>query len=206
MKIHDISMEISREMQVYKNQEIKRPVFKTDSDYIKGHHYESSISLSLHTGTHIDAPLHMIENGGFIDSYALETFITKCKVVDMTHVTDGISYDDLKDKNIKPGDFILFKTRNSFEDNFNADFIYLKDDGAKYLAELPIKGVGTDGLGIERAQPNHETHKYLLRKNIPIMEGVRLKDVNEGEYQLIALPIKIKGVEASFTRAVLIEN
>ena len=66
--------------------------------------------------------------------------------------------------------------------------------------------MGTDGLGIERGQENHETHKILLGNDIHIIEGLNLFEIVSGEYTLIALPIKIEGVEASPVRAVLVED
>jgi arylformamidase len=81
----------------------------------------------------------------------------------------------------------------------------LDKDAAKYLSMCKVKGVGTDGLGIERAQKNHETHKTLLKNGIVIIEGLRLKEIKEDTYSLIFLPLKIKGVEASLGRAVLIK-
>ena len=96
------------------------------------------------------------------------------------------------------------KTKNSWDDQFQSDFIYLDKSGAEFLEENNVLGVGIDALGIERNQPYHETHKILLSRHIPILEGLRLKEVPAGEYILHALPLKIAGVEAAPTRAVLI--
>jgi arylformamidase len=106
---------------------------------------------------------------------------------------------------IQEDDFLLFKTKNSFKEEFINDFVFLSQDASAYLANKKIKGVGTDGLGIERSQEGHPTHKNLLSKNIVIIEGLRLKDVPEGTYQLICLPLKIDNVEASLARAILIK-
>ena len=109
-------------------------------------------------------------------------------------------------KGIKKGEFILLKTRNSTEDILEKDFVFLEKSGAKYLADMEIKGVGTDGLGIERSQPEHETHLTLMQKGIHILEGLRLGHVKEGEYILSAFPIYIPGAEASPVRAVLMKE
>src|SRR5690606_11028299 len=111
---------------------------------------------------------------------------------------------NLEAKEISEGDFILFKTRNSTEDILEKDFIYLDKAGAKYLRDKKIKGVGIDSLGIERDQPGHETHTMLFEAGIVILEGLKLDEVDEGEYFLFAAPLKIKGVEAAPVRAVLI--
>jgi arylformamidase len=132
--------------------------------------------------------------------------VLACRVLDLTDVEDGIEASHLEEFHIKEGEFILFKTRNSFREGFDPDFIYLKHEGAKYLAKLGIKGVGIDALGIERSQPDHATHKTLLEQGILILEGLRLKDVPPGEYTLAAAPLKITGVEAAPVRALLIEG
>ncbi|WP_315116234.1 cyclase family protein [uncultured Clostridium sp.] len=206
MKIYDISMDIHNKMTVYKNKDEKRPVIKVLQDFSKGSSYESRISMDMHTGTHIDAPLHMIEKGSTMDEFNIENVVTECKVVDLTSIKDRITEEDFENKGINEGDFILLKTRNSFEEGFDFNFVFLHESGAKYLKERGIKGVGIDSLGIERSQEGHETHKILLGNGITIIEGLRLKEINEGKYLLCALPLKIKGVEAAPARAILIEQ
>ena len=205
MKIYDISMTLSPDIPVYKGRVNKKPIFATDSDFKTGTAYETRLTLNLHTGTHLDAPLHFIEGGGTIEKIPLERFITRARVVDVTHVENGISAQDLDGKGIKAGDFVLLKTRNSFEDLLEGDFVYLDGTGARYLTDLGVAGVGTDALGVERAQPEHETHKTLLSAGVIILEGLRLADVSEGEYLLIAAPVKI-AAEAAPARAMLIEG
>jgi arylformamidase len=108
-------------------------------------------------------------------------------------------------KDIVAGDFLLLKTRNSFEEILETDFIYLDKSGAEYLASLRISGVGTDALGIERSQPEHETHLQLMSIGVHILEGLRLKDIEEGKYFIVAAPINIVGGEAAPVRAILMK-
>lgn len=206
MKIHDISMEISEDMQVYKSREEKKPKIINQYNFKNSSVYESQIDLNLHTGTHIDAPLHAIENGPITEDYNLNRFYGKCLVIDLTEIDDKISKDDLLKYDIERDIFIIFKTKNSLVESFKKDFIYLDESGAKYLVDNEIKGVGIDGLGIERNQEGHPTHKLLLSNDIPILEGLRLKNIKSGIYTISAFPIKIKEVEASLVRAVLIEE
>ena len=206
MKVYDISMTVSPDIMTYKNSEANKPVFTKVADFTDSSHYETKVSANLHTGTHIDAPLHMIEHGDTIESYDISRFVTKCRVLDLTHVRGMIHKDDLVPFDIEADDFLLFKTQNSFESSFNDAFISLAEDGAAYLNDIGINGAGTDALGIERGQANHMTHKILLGNGIIILEGLRLKEVPEGIYQLIALPIKLAKVEAAPTRAILIEE
>ncbi len=206
MKIYDISMEIYDDMMVYKNKPEKKPKIEVVQDFVSGDSYESIITMGMHTGTHIDAPLHMIKDGETTESIPLESCIRKCKVIDFTDISDKITREVLQQKEIYEGDFILFKTKNSFSPEFDFEFVYLEKSGAEYLDEIGVLGVGIDALGIERAQAGHETHKILLSKGIVIIEGLQLKDVPEGEYTLYALPLKIRNVEAAPVRAVLVEE
>ncbi|EJY54895.1 cyclase family protein [Alicyclobacillus hesperidum URH17-3-68] len=205
-KLYDISMLIHADMQVYKNKDEKRPQFETTSDFTTGSAHETRLHLDAHTGTHIDAELHMIPNGRTIEAVGLEKLVRSCRVIDLTAVTGGITKADLEPHNPQAGEFLLFKTRNSFEETFNFEFIYLAADGAEYLANIGISGVGIDGLGVERAQPNHETHVSLLSKDIVILEGLRLKDVPAGTYFMVALPLKLTGIDAAPARVVLLEG
>mgnify|MGYP001399894313 CR=1 FL=1 len=203
-KIFDISMPITRFMPVYKGKDQKRPIFGIDSDFSSGTAYETRLEINLHTGTHLDAPLHMIPDGYTMEKIDLSKVVTDCKVIDLTDVKDKITGEDLHRFHIIEGDFILLKTRNSYEDILEKDFVYLDKSGAEYLKDLKIKGVGIDALGIERNQPGHETHICLFGSDIVILEGLRLKDIDEGEYLLSAAPVFIPGAEASPVRAYLI--
>jgi arylformamidase len=202
-KVYDISMPITHDMKVYKGKEEKRPTLVPQTTFKTGSAYESILTMNMHTGSHIDSKLHMIEGGATVESLDIKDLITKCRVIDLTDCTFSIGEKDLIDKNIESGSFLLLKTKNSIEDILEKDFIYLDRSGAKYLAEKKIIGVGTDGLGIERNQSDHKTHLTLMEKGIHILEGLRLADVEEGEYFLSALPILIPGAEASPIRAVL---
>lgn len=206
MKIYDISMDIYYDMPVYKGKTEKRPLFSADSDYRTGSVYETRVEINMHTGTHLDSPYHMLEDGEKLESISLDKVITRCTVFDLTDANDKISKADLERKNIKESDFILLKTKNSHEDILEGDFIYLDKSGAEYLRDKKIKGVGIDALGIERNQPDHPAHKILFKEGIVVLEGLRLSGIEEGEYFLFAAPIKLKNVEAAPVRAVLVKG
>ena len=206
MIIYDISMTIEKNMGVYKDKEEKRPVIRLEKQIPKDSINESSMYMNLHTGTHSDAPYHVDSMGDTIETMVLNKLVTKCRVLDLTLVVDGITKEDLIDKAIKPGEFLLLKTKNSFTEEFEPDFVFVKKSGAEYLAEKGIIGVAIDSFGIERSQPEHETHKILFSKGIIIIEGVRLKEIEEAEYLMCALPLKIKGVDGAPARIVLIKD
>lgn len=206
MRIWDISMDIHPDMPVWKGREGKRPIFTITRDYVDGQGArETRVEMDMHTGTHIDAPLHFIYQGQTMDSIPIEKLVRKAKVVDLTHVNDAISPDDLDEEWIKEGDFVLFKTRNSYEDILEKEFVYIQDQAAQRLVDIGVQGVGLDALGVERDQPEHGTHMVLLGAGVVIIEGLRLAHVPQGEYLMIAAPLKVVGLEAAPTRVLLTE-
>lgn len=203
MKMHDVTGTIYEGMTVYKDKPEKQPTLNTNTN---GYVTETRMELDVHTGTHIDAPLHMLVKGDTFESIPLDSLVGQCKVFDLTNVEDGITKKDLEAFDIQQGDFIFFKTKNSFEEAFNFEFIYLKQDGAEYLSEIGIRGAGTDALGIERSQEGHPTHKTLFNNEVIIIEGLRLAEIEQGEYFMVAAPLKLKGTDASPARVLLFEG
>lgn len=201
--MYDITLPIYKGMPVYKNKPEKQPEFNTVTN---GHVTESTIKLDAHTGTHIDAPLHMINDGETFETIQLDKLIGDAKVFDLTHVEDGITANDLQDLNIQKNDFVLFKTKNTFDEEFNFNFIFLKESGAKYLADQQIRGVGIDSLGIERSQEGHPTHKTLFSNDIIVIEGLTFKEVEPDTYHMVASPLKVSGIDASPARVLLFEK
>ena len=207
MKIYDISWPIFPGMTAYKDRntvEIKQTkTFEVDGAR------ESLITLSSHSGTHIDAPAHFLKDGKSLEEINPLACVGPATVFDMTHVQTGISVQDIESLSIEPHKIVLFKTRNSERkvyDPFDHAFVYLDAQAAALLTEKHVQAVGIDYLGIERAQPQHDTHKQLLEHNIPIIEGLRLGHVPAGEYFLWCLPLNIPNIDAAPARAVLIEG
>ena len=132
--------------------------------------------------------------------------------LEVLHVNESIDLSVLKKLDLDGSVRILFKTRNSrwWENNeteFRKNFVYLSEEGARYLIEQGVKLVGIDYLSIEQFKSlNHETHHLLLRNQVIIIEGLNLSGVTEGEYELMALPLKLKGADGSPARVVLREE
>jgi arylformamidase len=214
MIIHDISITIEPDMTVYKDRLEKKPNLITTRDFNKSTVYETRLEMDLHTGTHIDMPLHILPNGSTSDYWDIRNCFTRCTVLDFTSLdADRITAADLKQKkrflqqgenDSWQGKAVLLKTKNSFASGFDFNFVYLAESGAVYLTENQIKGVGIDALGIERDQSGHLTHRALLGSGIWIVEGLRLDQVAEGDYVLVLMPLKIGAVEALPARAVLL--
>ncbi len=206
MRLYDVSMPIYEDMPVYNNSADKKPIITVERDFAGGKGVrETRLSINLHTGTHMDAPLHMIPDGSTTSEFKPENFVLKAKVIDLSFVENSITEEELRHIDIKKGDFLVFKTRNSFYEGFDKSFVFIEKSAANYLAEKKVKGIGIDALGIERSQTGHPSHVTLMQNGCLILEGLRLKEVPPGEYVLLAAPVKIKDLEAAPVRALLIE-
>lgn len=207
MKIIDISWPITPDITGYKDK--KTVVISHIKQFDHDHVRESVVTMGSHTGTHIDAPSHFLKNGSNVDQLPLEQLIGRCIVIDCTQVEEKIDAQFLQQHALvlKQYSIVLFKTRNSLRlstEVFDYTFIYIDASGAEYLSSMKLQVVGIDYLGIERAQPNHQTHTLLMNANTIIIEGLRLQSVEPGEYTFICLPIHVIGVEAAPARAVLL--
>lgn len=169
----------------------------------------STITMGSHTGTHVDAPYHFIDGGETVDNLPLEVLVGAARVLDLTGVSDGIGRDDLAAAGCSGAERVLFKTGNSAlwaRDGFERDFAYLADDGADYLVEQGVKLAGNDYLSIEMFHAEtHHVHEALLGAGIVILEGIDLSGVEAGDYQMVCLPLRIRGGDGAPARTVLIE-
>lgn len=207
--LYDVSMPIHSSMLVWDGDPKVSitPVATVAKDGVALSHF----SFGNHTGTHVDAPSHFLENGNTIDKIPLKKFIGKCRVLDLTHIEHNeILVSDIAAYNIQKGERILFKTGNFAllkNPEFPKQYISLSLEVAEFLAEKGVVLVGTDFLGIEKkSNPGHPVHKKLLSSNIIIVEGLNLADVPEGEYEMICLPINVIGVDGAPARVVLIKK
>jgi len=212
MKIIDISVPITKGMLVWPKS--LKPHFKEVFSHKKGDLWtETEININLHTGTHIDSPLHHIEGGKSIDKIALKMMLGPVFVAFLPKVKT-ITARDLEKLNLPKGTTrLLFKTSNSSfwskrKNVFQKKFVALTVDGAQWLADHKIKLVGNDYLSVgvftDSGETQAEVHKILLEKNIVLLEGLNLSGVKPGTYQLICLPIKVIGTEAAPARVVLL--
>ncbi|HAH87687.1 MAG: cyclase family protein [Armatimonadota bacterium] len=207
MKIYDITAGIDKNMPVYPGD--PHPSITPESRISnKESSNISLICISTHTGTHIDPPYHMIEDGGRLDTVPLENLTGPCIVCQMLH--DEISAADLEDAEIPAGtERILFKTKNSdfwAENRFREDYTSLKPDAAEWLVAKGVKLVGIDYLSVEKMHSGtHPVHMRLLGAGVTVVEGLDLRDVPSGIYTLVCLPLKIIGGDGGPARAILIK-
>jgi len=209
MNIIDISWPVSEKVTEYKDRHtVATTPYKT---FEKDGSKETVLTMHLHTGTHVDAPAHFFKNGATIDATPLSSLVGMGIVLDCTDVEGALTADYLEQYAdlCVPGDIVLLKTTNSScspTELFNKDFVFLDASGAQFLADLEVKAVGIDYLGIERNQPLHETHEILLSRGIPIIEGLRLEHAHAGNYHVCIAPLLLQGFEAAPARAFLIQE
>lgn len=207
--MYDISMTIKKNMLVYKGKKEIQPRLTTVRDFKQGDAHETEIKMNVHTGTHVDSPLHMLKNGKNSNTYFAENPFYNAQLIDLSQKNEKITAADLKDYQIEENSFLILKTKNSkpgFLEENPENFIYLEKSGADYLSSRNLKGVGIDTNGIERSQPEHPTHKNLLSKNIMILEGLRLNEVPAGNYILLLALLKIAESDGLPARAYLFEK
>lgn len=159
----------------------------------------SLINFGLHSGTHVDAPAHFIEGGTKVDALSLQSLVGEAEVVEVAEHIKVIDENFIRANCIRGSQRILFKTRNSSfwnhpEEGFRVDYTYVDAPAARQLVNSGVKLVGIDYLSIERFAPEkYETHHILLSQNVVILEGLDLRKVPAGLYELICLPLKIAG-------------
>lgn len=201
--IYDISRPVNKDMAVYKNRDSKRIKHTWVARMPEKNINESDLSSNLHTGTHMDAPLHMVDGGASVDQIDPDIYWGPCRLIDLSHLDRAIEADDLEPHKPSAGERILIRTRNSSEDDFNPEFIYIETSAAQYLVDAGVKLIGIDAMSVERGKQDHPTHSILLEAGLGVLEDIRLAGVPEGEYELTAVPLLLDGLEASPVRALL---
>ncbi|MGD9629472.1 MAG: cyclase family protein [Pyrinomonadaceae bacterium] len=196
MAIYDVTVAISESVPIYDGDpKVKIDTFASIAEGSAAN--VSNVCFGAHTGTHVDAPNHFIDGTRRVDQLDIEKLIGRCIVVEVPGDVVAIEPEHLPD--LSGVERIVFKTRNSEfwntpEDGFRTDFTYITPATAKALADTGIKLVGIDYLSIEApGAEGHPVHITLLEKEIVILEGLDLREIAAGEYELICLPLKYTG-------------
>ena len=206
MRIYDVSVPIRERMPTWPTDpkvKIRLAMSMAQGDPVN----VSSLAMGAHTGTHFDAPFHFIPSGKTVDQLDPEMLVGTCRVFEIL-AEDEIDVTHLRGLPLKGVTRALFKTTNSklwaTRDDFYEDFVYLTPVAAKFLVEMGVKLVGVDYLSVEsyHAQGG-PAHQALLGAGVAILEGLNLADVPPGDYELIALPLRIEGVDGAPARALL---
>lgn len=164
----------------------------------------SRLDFGVHSGTHVDAPVHFIEGGGGAETLPLNVLVGPAHVVDATGVQDVLDEDALRGLALpEHAERLIFKTTNSRlweRDEFIGEFVRLTGDGARYLVGRGVRLVGLDYLSVG----DEQAHVVLLRAGVVPLESLDLRGVEPGEYRLVCLPLRIVGSDGAPARAVLI--
>ena len=196
MKIYDITVPISAETPVYAGDPgVEISSFKSIADGSTAN--VSQLSIGVHTATHVDAPNHFIDGAKRIHEIDPEKLVGPCRVVEVPEDVVAIGPEHVGD--IGGMTRILFKSRNSAfwntpEDGFRTDFTYITVETARLLVDSGVVLVGIDYLSIEKSgSPGHPVHVTLLENEVVILEGIDLREVSAGDYELICMPLKYDG-------------
>ncbi len=196
----------------------RTPVYEGDApmkfDFLKDMRKGDMLTLSVysmgaHSGTHIDAPMHFIAAGAPIDQVALAPLIGAARVIDIPDSVQAIDSSELNRHDWRGVQRVLFRTRSTLRGwmdsaAFHKDFAYIAPDAAQLLADAGVVLVGVDYISAEQfGAPAPATHRILLGRGIPIVEGLDLRPVQAGDYEVIVLPLKVRGHEGAPARAIM---
>lgn len=211
MSIHDISLSISPDMPVWPGDPAVE-LRQTSSMDQGAHDNISRLACSVHTGTHVDAPHHFLNDHRTVESLSLEILAGPVLVVQFPDEVSLITAASLESAIIPKGTKrLLLKTRNSHlweqqADAFAQDFVGVSEDGAEWLVQAGIRLVGIDYLSIAPYHQSIPTHQILLKAGIIILEGADLHAVLPGMYDLFCLPLKLVGSDGAPARAILMDR
>lgn len=170
----------------------------------------SRVQMSVHTGTHVDAPFHFVEGGETVENLSLKTLMGRAYVAHLPDEVSLITSQHLENVDIPPRTRrVLLRTRNSRWWNlpyrpFQKDYVSLSEGAAEYLVNRGVKLVGVDYLSVAPFGNTVPTHKTLLEAGVVIVEGLNLSQVAQGRYSFYCLPLKLAGSDGAPARAILV--
>ncbi len=166
----------------------------------------SSVHMSVHAGTHVDAPRHFFDRGAGAESLPLEMLVGRTRVIEIAS-RKGVGAEDLSGMDLSEDVRLLLKTANSrlwADAAFHQEYVGITESGARHLLEHGIKVVGVDYLSVEEfRKPGAPAHHLLLGGGTILIEGLNLRDVEPGIYDMICLPLRIVGADGAPARVVL---
>jgi len=210
MHIYDITLTISPDLPVWPGDppvKIER-VAKIEEG---ANSNLSRMSIGVHTGTHVDSPLHFLTGGNGVESLPLNILIGRAYVLNLPDA-DIITASVLQQSSIPTEtNRLIIKTRNSQylahkDPVFRTGFVGISADGAEFLVGLGIKLIGIDYLSVAPYKQSRPTHEILLKSDVVIVEGLDLSNITQGQYTLYCLPLKIAGCDGAPARAILVSS
>jgi arylformamidase len=167
----------------------------------------SHLTMGVHSGTHMDGPVHFIHEAPGLDEMPLTATMGQARVIEIEHPRE-ITAGELAQHRIQAGERILFRTLNSTRcwraASFVEDFVYISEPAARHLAQARVRTVGVDYLSVGGYRADGALiHRILLEAGIWIIEGLDLSPVTSGRYEMICLPVKLHGSDGAPARAIL---
>jgi arylformamidase len=166
----------------------------------------STLHMSAHSGTHVDAPRHFFDTGPGIEALSLEMLIGRTRVIELA-TRKAVTADDLAAFDLSEDVRLLLKTSNSRlwgSPEFHSEFIGLTEPAARHLVDHGVKLVGVDYLSVEVFHtPGAPAHHVLLGAGTVVIEGLNLRDVDPGVYEMFCLPLRVSGCDGAPARVVL---
>lgn len=204
MKIIDISMPISKDMVVYLGN--PTPFFEKYAKIPENNTNETKITIGSHTGTHVDAPLHVHAKGISAKDLPLTSYYGSCIVLDLTKTGNTITKSHLERYKIRKNEVVLLKTENSLKqyNTFRKNFAHIDMSAANWLVDKKVKTLGIDYLSIKKYNQDDDVHIRII-DNMVLFEGLYLKNVKPGRYTFIGLPLKLD-LDGSPARAILLQR
>lgn len=206
MKLIDVSVPLDAALASYPNnlpfslEPVKR-LARGDSSNV------SALHMSAHTGTHVDAPRHFYDEGTGTEALALDMLIGRARVIELEDARGGVAAEHLRHFDLSEDIRLLIKTSNSRlwgDPEFHKDYIGVTESGARFLVDHGIKVVGVDYLSVEVFKtPGAPAHHVLLAGGTIVIEGLNLRDVDAGVYEMICLPLRVVGSDGAPARVVL---
>lgn len=166
---------------------------------------DTTIRCSVHTGTHVDAPSHFLDDGATVDSLPPDAMVGPCTVADLRG-TERVDRPELEARlGERSPDRLLLRTDNSerWGPEFRADFVGLTPSAARLLGGLGVRLLGIDYLSVQPFEGSDAVHRSLLEADVVLLEGLDLSGIAPGRYELLCLPVRLAGVEAAPARALL---
>lgn len=207
MRTYDVTLTITPDMPVWPGD--TPPKVERLNSLSKGDTSNTSqVTMSVHTGTHVDAPDHFLGNGKTVEQMPLDALIGRAYVLYLPDV-ENITARALEAAEIPPRTRrLLFKTRNSEYwakgiKEFQTDFAALTDDAAQYLVDRNVRLVGVDYLSVAPYKHSTPSHRILLEAGVVVLEGLDLSRVSQGRYTLTCLPLKLGGSDGAPARVIL---
>jgi arylformamidase len=208
MRTYDITLTITPNMIVWPG-DPKVSIQRTSNMDSGDNANVSQISMSCHTGTHVDAPHHFLNDGKTVEDLSLDLLVGRAYVLYLPEVNQ-ITASVLRYAEIPPRTRrLLFKTKNSElwkngQHEFKSDFVALSVDAAEWLVDRNVRLVGIDYLSIAPYNLGTPVHTILLDAGVVVIEGLDLSNVTPGRYTLHCLPLKLGGADGAPTRCVLV--